>query len=171
MCCRKHRVNGPCCTVLTLLKLSFTSTRHPPLSPPHTRANGWATGRLQQAAHVGNAREPRVRINYTRIWPRATVRQISVVFDMFRLVQPRTHLGSVVCEGRQLCSEKKCDTGQWKGIVCTRELKMTPSNDVLVSDALLEDKFVTIWPDYPCLYDVRSVDFRNKICYRRPWKL
>ena len=38
---------------------------------------------------------------------------------------------------------------------------MTPSNDVLVTDALLEDKFVTIWPDYPCLYDVRSVDFRN----------
>ena len=30
------------------------------LSPPHTRGNGWATGRLQQAAHVGNAREPRV---------------------------------------------------------------------------------------------------------------
>ena len=39
---------------------------------------------------------------------------------------------------------------------------MTPSNDVLVSDALLEDKFVTIWPDYPCLYDVRPVDFRNR---------
>ena len=39
---------------------------------------------------------------------------------------------------------------------------MTPSNDVLVSDTLLEDKFVTILPDYPCLYDVRSVDFRNR---------
>ena len=39
---------------------------------------------------------------------------------------------------------------------------MTPSNDVLVSDALLEDKFVTIWPDNPCVYDVRSVDFRNR---------
>ena len=39
---------------------------------------------------------------------------------------------------------------------------MAASNDVLVSDALLEDKCVTIWPDYPCLYDVRSVDFRNR---------
>ena len=39
---------------------------------------------------------------------------------------------------------------------------MTNSNDVLVRDALLEDKFVTIWPDYPCLYDVRLVDFRNR---------
>ena len=39
---------------------------------------------------------------------------------------------------------------------------MTASNDVLVSDALLEDKFATILPDYPCLYDVRSVDFRNR---------
>ena len=39
---------------------------------------------------------------------------------------------------------------------------MTASNDVVVSDALLEDKFVTILPDYPCLYDVRLVDFRNR---------
>ena len=39
---------------------------------------------------------------------------------------------------------------------------MTASNDVLVSDAPAEDKFVTIWPDYPCLYDVVSVDFRNR---------
>ena len=31
-----------------------------------------------------------------------------------------------------------------------------------MSDALPEDKFVTIWPDYPCLYDVMSVDFRNR---------
>ena len=26
MCCRKHRVNGPCCTILTLLKLNETSS-------------------------------------------------------------------------------------------------------------------------------------------------
>ena len=32
----------------------------------------------------------------------------------------------------------------------------------LVSESRLEDKFVTIWPDYPCLYDVRSVDYRNR---------
>ena len=82
------------------------------LSPPHTRANGCATGRLQQAAHVGNAREPRVRINYTRVWPRAAVRQISVVFDIFRLVHPWAYLGFVVCEGRHVCSEKQCDTDQ-----------------------------------------------------------
>ena len=28
--------------------------------------------------------------------------------------------------------------------------------------ALIEDKFATIWPDYPCLCDVRSIDFRNR---------
>ena len=39
---------------------------------------------------------------------------------------------------------------------------MTASNDVLVSDALLEDKFGTISPDYPCLYDVRASGFRNR---------
>ena len=31
-----------------------------------------------------------------------------------------------------------------------------------MSDALLEHKFVIIWSDYPCLYDVRSVDFQNR---------
>ena len=40
---------------------------------------------------------------------------------------------------------------------------MTASNDVLVSDALLEDKFVTIWPDYPCLYDVRCSIFETDL--------
>ena len=39
---------------------------------------------------------------------------------------------------------------------------MTTSNDALVSDALLEDKFVIIWSDYTCFYDVRSVDFQNR---------
>ena len=64
------------------------------------------------AAHVGSAREPRVRINSTRIWPHAVVRQIYVVFDIFRLVHPKAHLGFVVCEGLQVCSEKQYDTGQ-----------------------------------------------------------
>ena len=58
------------------------------------------------------AREPLVRIHSTRIWPRAAVRQISVVFDIFRLVHPRAHLGFVVWEGRQVCSEKQYDTVQ-----------------------------------------------------------
>ena len=32
----------------------------------------------------------------------------------------------------------------------------------LVEGASLEDKLVDLWPDYPCLYDVRSADFRNR---------
>ena len=32
-----------------------------------------------------------------------------------------------------------------------------------MSDALLEDKFVTIWPDYPCLYDVRRSIFETDL--------
>ena len=71
---------------------------------------GSAIGRLRLAAHVGSAREPRVRINSAGIWPRAAVRQISVVFNVFRLVHPKAHLGYVVCEGRQVCSEKQYDT-------------------------------------------------------------
>ncbi len=78
----------------------------------HTSSPGSATGRLRLAAHVGSAREPRVRINTERIWPRAAVRQISVVFDIFRLVHTKAHHGCVVCEGRQVCSGKQYDTGQ-----------------------------------------------------------
>ena len=112
-----------------------------------------------------------MRINSPRIWPRSAVRQISVVFDMFRLVQPRAHLGFVVCEGRHVCSEKQCDTGQCKGIVSTRELKMTASNDVLVSDALLEDKLCQFGRIIRvCTMSGQSI-FETEICYRRPWKL
>ena len=32
----------------------------------------------------------------------------------------------------------------------------------LVTEAVLEDKLVDIWPEYPCLYDVRSSDFKNR---------
>ena len=28
---------------------------------------------------------------------------------------------------------------------------------------MLEDKIADIWPDYPCLYDVRSRDFKNRV--------
>ena len=36
------------------------------------------------------------------------------------------------------------------------------TSSVVVSEALLEDKLADIWPDYPCLYDVRSRDFKNR---------
>lgn len=32
----------------------------------------------------------------------------------------------------------------------------------VVADILLEDQIADLWPDYPCLYDVRSPDFKNR---------
>ena len=32
----------------------------------------------------------------------------------------------------------------------------------LVNEVLLKDRLVEIWPDYPCLYDVRSTDFKMR---------
>ena len=32
----------------------------------------------------------------------------------------------------------------------------------IVNDVLLENKLVQMWPDYPCLYDVRSAVFKNR---------
>ena len=31
----------------------------------------------------------------------------------------------------------------------------------VVADIMLEDKIADLWPDYPCLYDVKSPDFKN----------
>ncbi len=38
---------------------------------------------------------------------------------------------------------------------------MAAQNELL-AEAILEDKLVDIWPEYRCLYDVSSADFRNR---------
>ena len=35
-------------------------------------------------------------------------------------------------------------------------------NSVYLSEAILEEKLVELWPDYPCLYDVRSPEFKDR---------
>ena len=32
----------------------------------------------------------------------------------------------------------------------------------VIADAMCEDKIADLWPEYPCLYDVRSPDFKNR---------
>ena len=32
----------------------------------------------------------------------------------------------------------------------------------VVNEVLLEEKLVELWPEYSCLYDVRSPDFKNR---------
>ncbi len=32
----------------------------------------------------------------------------------------------------------------------------------VVSDAILEDKLIDLWPDYPCLYHVNLPEFKNR---------
>ena len=32
----------------------------------------------------------------------------------------------------------------------------------LLADVLIEDKIADLWPEYPCLYDMRSTEFRNR---------
>ena len=36
------------------------------------------------------------------------------------------------------------------------------SNSIVVLEAILEDQIADLWPDYPCLYDVKSSDFKNR---------
>ena len=32
----------------------------------------------------------------------------------------------------------------------------------ILSEVMLKEKLVELWPEYSCLYDVRSSDFKNK---------
>ena len=36
------------------------------------------------------------------------------------------------------------------------------TNNSIVAEAILEDKLADIWPDYPCLYDMRCPEFKNR---------
>ena len=32
----------------------------------------------------------------------------------------------------------------------------------MVNEIILEDRLVELWPDYPCLYDIRCGEFNNR---------
>ena len=34
--------------------------------------------------------------------------------------------------------------------------------EILLREIMLEEKLVELWPDYGCLFDVRSPDFKNR---------
>ena len=36
------------------------------------------------------------------------------------------------------------------------------NNSIVVLEAILEDQIADLWPGYPCLYDVKSSDFKNR---------
>ena len=38
---------------------------------------------------------------------------------------------------------------------------MAASSEV-VSEYILEDKIIDMWPNYPCIFDVRSPHFKNR---------
>lgn len=39
---------------------------------------------------------------------------------------------------------------------------MASNTSEQLSELLSEEKLVEIWPDYPCLYDVRSAEFKDR---------
>ena len=36
------------------------------------------------------------------------------------------------------------------------------ANTEVMNEYILEDKLVDLWPNYPCLFDVRSPEFKNR---------
>ena len=54
-------------------------------------------------------------------------------------------------------------TAFWEyACVLMSPLKTTWRHSELVADAILENQIVDVWPDYPCLYDARSTEFKKK---------
>ena len=43
-----------------------------------------------------------------------------------------------------------------------KTINMSAHSELVVADAILENQIVDVWPDYPCLYDVRSTEFKNR---------
>ena len=41
--------------------------------------------------------------------------------------------------------------------------KMASNNSSIVTEAVLEDMLADFWPDFPCLYDIRSSDFKKSL--------
>jgi hypothetical protein len=39
---------------------------------------------------------------------------------------------------------------------------MEENRSELVAEVILEDKLVDIWSEFPCIYNVRSPDFKNR---------
>ena len=63
---------------------------------------------------------------------------------------------------RKVClTPKKCACVPI-GIEQNNMAEMAGKNSELVSEVILEDQLVDIWPQYPCLYDVRSSEFKNR---------
>ena len=46
---------------------------------------------------------------------------------------------------------------------CVVSDKNMADHSELVAEAMSEDQLVDMWSDYPCLYDVRSTGFKNRL--------
>ena len=49
-------------------------------------------------------------------------------------------------------------------MACSRDFRAwyKMASGSVVSEVMLEEKLVELWPEYSCLYDVRSSDFKNR---------
>ncbi len=50
---------------------------------------------------------------------------------------------------------------QWERTDTSHDFNMAGPSEV-VTDLIAEDNLVELWADYPCLFDVRSTDFKNR---------
>ena len=58
-----------------------------------------------------------------------------------------------------MCSAAKINWQQSCSVYGISEMATTHG---IVNDVLLEDKLVQMWPDYPCLYEVKAPSFKNR---------
>ena len=63
-----------------------------------------------------------------------------------------------VIENSAHCLE--CSRARVAMVSTTGQDKMATQS--LVKDVVNEEKLIDLWPDYPCMYDVRSPEFKNR---------
>eukprot|EP00794_Sanderia_malayensis_P003897 gene3897-4441_t len=42
-------------------------------------------------------------------------------------------------------------------------IEMATNKSEFLNEAILEEKLVDLWPEYPCVYDVRSPNFKDRV--------
>ena len=62
-----------------------------------------------------------------------------------------------------MCAHSELSAQQSMQMRVRRHIQIKMANESCIStEAVLEDKLADFWPDFPCLYDVRSSDFKNR---------
>ena len=67
-----------------------------------------------------------------------------------------------MCGGRKLCAQRQKNNWPTKIRSVYGISERATTHDIVNDMLLLEDRMVQMWPNYPCVYDVRATSFKSR---------